>query len=62
MAENISIEESVLLGMKKKELVAELNIQQYQLKDNNNGLLERLKQALQSNLSNYLEDWSPTIK
>ena len=62
MAENISIEESVLLGMKKKELVAELNIQQYQLKDNNNGLLERLKQALQSNLSNYLEDWSPTSK
>ena len=62
MAENISIEESVLLSMKNKELVAELNIQQYQLKDNNNGLLERLKQALQSNISNYLEDWSPTSK
>ena len=53
MAENISIEKSVLLGMKNKDIFFELKRWQQQVKEKNTELLDIQKQPLKAKDPKY---------
>ena len=53
MADHVYIKESVLLDMKKKDLVSEIKIRQNQVKVNNTEILYISKQAPEVKASKY---------